>query len=155
GSWASSGRWATTGRSRPSRSAGGSTTWPRPTPARPSPRRPGRWTRSGARRRWAERSGGREMAVPLPPSIADRRRGARAAGKVAIGTGAGAGSGGAAAELLGREGAKVVVVSRTAASGEATAGAIRDAGGEAIYLRADVSQEQSCVDLVAETVRRF
>src|SRR5262245_25826238 len=95
------------------------------------------------------------MAVPLPPSIADRRRGDRVAGKVAIVTGASAGIGRAAAELLGREGAKVVVASRTAASGEATAGAIRDAGGEAIYLRADVSQEQSCVDLVAETVRRF
>jgi NAD(P)-dependent dehydrogenase (short-subunit alcohol dehydrogenase family) len=95
------------------------------------------------------------MAVPLPPSIADRPRGDRVAGKVAIVTGGNAGIGRAAAELLGREGARVVVASRTAASGQEAARAIRANGGEAIYLRTDVSQEQSCVDLVAETVRRF
>jgi NAD(P)-dependent dehydrogenase (short-subunit alcohol dehydrogenase family) len=37
----------------------------------------------------------------------------------------------------------------------AAARAIVEAGGEAVYLAADVSREQSCVDLVAETVRRF
>jgi NAD(P)-dependent dehydrogenase (short-subunit alcohol dehydrogenase family) len=95
------------------------------------------------------------MAVPLPPPIPEHSRGSRVAGKVAIVTGGNAGIGRAASELLGREGAKVVVASRTAASGEETVELIRQAGGEAIYIQTDVSQEQSCVNLVAETVRHF
>jgi NAD(P)-dependent dehydrogenase (short-subunit alcohol dehydrogenase family) len=95
------------------------------------------------------------MAVPLPPSIRDRPRGNRVAGKVAIVTGGNAGVGRAAAELLAREGATVVVASRTVASGEETVRLIEEAGGQAAYLRTDVGREEDCVALVAETVRRF
>src|SRR5919199_2242986 len=95
------------------------------------------------------------MPVPLPPSIADRPRGTRVAGKVAVVTGGNAGIGRAAAELLAREGARVVVAARTAASGEETVRRIDAAGGEAIFVRTDVSREEECVALVAETVRRF
>ncbi|HEY8597577.1 MAG TPA: SDR family NAD(P)-dependent oxidoreductase, partial [Thermomicrobiales bacterium] len=95
------------------------------------------------------------MAVPLPPSIALRPRGDRVAGKVAIVTGGNAGIGRAAAELLAREGARVVVAARTAATGEETVQLITAAGGEAIFVRTDVGREEECVALVAETVRRF
>jgi NAD(P)-dependent dehydrogenase (short-subunit alcohol dehydrogenase family) len=94
------------------------------------------------------------MAVPLPPAIDQRPRGDRVAGKVAIVTGGNAGIGRAAAELLAREGARVVVAARTAATGEETARRIAEAGGEAMFVRTDVSREEECVALVAETVRR-
>ena len=95
------------------------------------------------------------MAVPLPPSIDQRPRGDRVAGKVAIVTGGNAGIGRAAAELLAREGARVVVGARTTATGEETVRRIAQAGGEAVFVRADVSREEDCIALVAETVRRF
>ncbi len=70
-------------------------------------------------------------------------------------TGGNAGIGRAAAELLAREGARVVVASRTAATGEETVAAIRRAGGEALYVETDVSQEADCVGLVKQAVERF
>ena len=95
------------------------------------------------------------MAVPLPPSIDLRPRGARVASKVAIVTGGNAGIGRAAAELLAREGAKVVVAARTVATGEETVRRITQAGGEATFVRADVGREEDCVALVAATVRQY
>lgn len=95
------------------------------------------------------------MAVPLPPAIDRRPRGDRVAGKVAIVTGGNAGVGRAAAELLAREGARVIVAARTAATGEETVRRIADAGDEAVFIRTDVGREEDCVALVAETVRRF
>ena len=95
------------------------------------------------------------MPIPLPPSIQDRPHGNRVAGKVAIVTGGNAGVGRAAAELLGREGAKVVVASRTVITGEETVRLIEQAGGEAAFVRTDVGREDDCVALVAETVRHY
>jgi NAD(P)-dependent dehydrogenase (short-subunit alcohol dehydrogenase family) len=95
------------------------------------------------------------MPVSLPPSIADRPRGTRVAGKIAVVTGGNAGIGRATAELLAREGARVVVAARTATSGEDTVAAIKAAGGEALFVRADVSQEADCVHLIQHTVREF
>jgi NAD(P)-dependent dehydrogenase (short-subunit alcohol dehydrogenase family) len=77
------------------------------------------------------------------------------AGKVAIVTGGNGGIGRAASQLLGLEGAKVVVASRTAASGEETVRLVREAGGQAAYVRTDVSREEDCVRLVAETIDRY
>jgi NAD(P)-dependent dehydrogenase (short-subunit alcohol dehydrogenase family) len=95
------------------------------------------------------------MTVPLPPAIDQRPRGDRVAGKVAIVTGGNAGIGRAAATLLAREGARVVVAARTAASGEETVRQIAEAGGEALFVQTDVGREAECVALVVETVRRF
>jgi 3(or 17)beta-hydroxysteroid dehydrogenase len=90
-----------------------------------------------------------------PGSIGDRPRGDRVAGKVAIVTGAGSGIGRAAAELLAREGAQVVVANRSAQTGEETVRRIRDAGGEARFNRTDVSRESDCVRLVATTIEAY
>src|SRR5438445_42873 len=95
------------------------------------------------------------MPVPVPPSIADRPHGTRVAGKVVILTGGSAGIGRAGAELLAREGARVVVSSRTSTRGEDTVGAICAAGGDARYIQADVSREADCVRLVEETLRAY
>ncbi len=61
-------------------------------------------------------------------------------GKVALITGAANGIGRATAIGFARGGARVVVVDRDAAAGEATAGVIRQQGGEALFVAADVTQ---------------
>ena len=62
------------------------------------------------------------------------------AGKVALITGAGNGIGRATALGFAKRGAKVVVVDRDQAAGEATAGVIRQQGGEARFVAADVTR---------------
>jgi NAD(P)-dependent dehydrogenase (short-subunit alcohol dehydrogenase family) len=61
-------------------------------------------------------------------------------GKVALITGAGNGIGRATALAFGKSGAKVVVVDRDAAGGEATAGILRQQGGDARFVAADVTK---------------
>ena len=61
-------------------------------------------------------------------------------GKVALVTGAGNGIGRATALAFAKSGAKVVVVDRDRPAGEATAGIIRQQGGEALFVAADVTR---------------
>ncbi len=60
-------------------------------------------------------------------------------GKVALVTGAAQGLGRESARIFAREGARVVVVDIKRESGEETAKQIREAGGEATFVAADVS----------------
>lgn len=76
-------------------------------------------------------------------------------GKVALVTGAGSGIGKATALKLGREGARVVVMSRTRDEIEATAAEIEHAGGQAMAAVADVTDDAGMASLVAETLDRF
>ena len=73
---------------------------------------------------------------------------ARLAGKVALITGAGSGMGRAAAELFAGEGARVVVTDVVDDAGNATVAAVRAAGGDATYVRADVSKAADCEAMV-------
>ena len=75
--------------------------------------------------------------------------------KVALITGSGSGMGRAAAELFAREGARVTVTDVDAAAGAETVAAVQAAGGEAIFVRADVSQWSDCEAMVAATVDAF
>jgi NAD(P)-dependent dehydrogenase (short-subunit alcohol dehydrogenase family) len=77
------------------------------------------------------------------------------AGKVAIVTGAGSGIGKAAALDLGRQGARVGVLSRNAADVQATVDQIVEAGGEAIPLVADVTSQQALEEAVATVERTW
>jgi len=79
----------------------------------------------------------------------------RLKGKVALITGAGSGMGRAASVLFAREGAKVAAIDVTEASAAETARMIKSAGGEAISLRADVSDSEDARAMVEETVRAF
>ncbi len=69
-------------------------------------------------------------------------------GKVALITGAGNGIGRAAALGFARGGAKIVVVDRDAEGGEASAGIIRQQGGEVRFVKADVTRSAEVRDYV-------
>ena len=62
-------------------------------------------------------------------------------GRVALVTGAGGGIGRASALIFAREGAKVVVVDRDEAGAQETVDAIAGSGGEALAVKADVSDD--------------
>jgi NAD(P)-dependent dehydrogenase (short-subunit alcohol dehydrogenase family) len=68
--------------------------------------------------------------------------------RVALVTGAGSGIGRAIVGRFAAEGAAVVVDDVNDARGEATAQAITEAGGRAVYVRADVSSEAQVGELV-------
>ena len=74
------------------------------------------------------------------------------AGKVALVTGGGTGIGHASCLVFAREGAKVVVADVNADAGEDTARRIRDAGREALFVRADVSLPRDVEALVRTAV---
>jgi NAD(P)-dependent dehydrogenase (short-subunit alcohol dehydrogenase family) len=76
--------------------------------------------------------------------------------KVCIITGAGSGMGRVAASMFCAQGARVVAADISARDGEETVSAIRESGqGEILFVRADVSREEDCANLVRETVGRF
>jgi NAD(P)-dependent dehydrogenase (short-subunit alcohol dehydrogenase family) len=81
-------------------------------------------------------------------------------GKVAVVTGGGAagdgiGNGRAAAILLGKAGARVVVVDRDAPLAKRTVEMIEASGGSAIALQADVTRAADCATIVSTAVDRF
>lgn len=75
--------------------------------------------------------------------------------RVAIVTGGGQGLGEGICLELAREGAKVAVVDIVLENAEKVAKAIAGAGGEAIALRADVSNKAEVEKMVADTVAKF
>lgn len=76
-------------------------------------------------------------------------------GRVALVTGAGSGIGQASALGFAELGAKVAVLDRDEQAGNQTLAAIKEAGGEAVFIQTDVTDEKSVAAAVAETVRRF
>lgn len=76
-------------------------------------------------------------------------------GKVGLVTGSGRGLGRACARALAREGAKVTIVDRTRADGQGTVELIEHAGGEAIFVEADVSRSEDIRMMVESTLSAF
>jgi NAD(P)-dependent dehydrogenase (short-subunit alcohol dehydrogenase family) len=75
--------------------------------------------------------------------------------KVAIVTGAGAGIGRSISENFSREGAKVVVSDRRASAGQSVADSIVSNGGQAIFMRCDVSIKDNVKKTVEKTIEIY
>lgn len=76
-------------------------------------------------------------------------------GKVALVTGGSSGIGRAAAVAFAREGARVTVADVNLAGGEETVDRIRGSGGQAIFVRTDVSKAADVEAMVARTVEAY
>ena len=72
--------------------------------------------------------------------------------KVAIVTGGTSGIGRAAAVALAEAGAKLMIAGRREVEGNETVKLAQNCGGEAAFLRVDVTKEDEISDLVKETV---
>jgi NAD(P)-dependent dehydrogenase (short-subunit alcohol dehydrogenase family) len=75
--------------------------------------------------------------------------------KVALITGAGSGIGRAAALLFSKEGAKVGVADYNPAGGQETVRIIKEAGGEAIFAKADVSKSAEVQRMIKDVVDAY
>ena len=79
----------------------------------------------------------------------------RLKGKVAFITGAGSGIARAAATLFAREGANIAIAEINPQLGKAAEQAVRDEGGEALFMETDVTQEGSVKAAVAAATGHF
>ena len=76
-------------------------------------------------------------------------------GKVCVITGAGGGMGRVAAQLFAAEGARVVVAEFAEAAGEETVRLVREAGGQASFVKVDVSSEPSARAMIEHAVATY
>ncbi|HTK05947.1 MAG TPA: glucose 1-dehydrogenase [Ktedonobacteraceae bacterium] len=79
----------------------------------------------------------------------------RVQGKVAVVTGAAQGIGRGCAEMLAREGARVIIADRQQDAGQAVVTGIREKGGEAIFQQLDVVEEQQCQQVMDMAVQTY
>ena len=79
----------------------------------------------------------------------------RVAGKVALVSGGSRGLGEAQAKLLAAEGAKVAIGDLLEDEGKKVEAEINELGGEALFMRLDVTQADQWTQIIDETVSRF
>lgn len=79
----------------------------------------------------------------------------RLTNKVAIVTGGGRGIGGAIAKGYAREGARVIVADINPAAGESTVKEILQAGGQAVFVQANISKPADIKKMVDTTVEQY
>ncbi|WP_390581982.1 SDR family NAD(P)-dependent oxidoreductase [Paenibacillus illinoisensis] len=76
-------------------------------------------------------------------------------GKVIVVTGAGSGIGRASAVIMGSRGAKLVLVDFNEQTGEETLALVRENGGEATFVQADVSKESDVQNYIQKAVEVY
>lgn len=79
----------------------------------------------------------------------------RLQGKIAMITGGAHGMGEAEARLFAKEGARVVIADLLETEAQQVAAAITQDGGEAVFMRLDVTREEDWQEAVSTTVARF
>ncbi len=79
----------------------------------------------------------------------------RLKGKIALITGGSSGIGRAAAQLFSQEGAKVVIADINVEGGEETVRSITDLGGEAHFVRTDVSKSAEVEALIKKIIELY
>jgi NAD(P)-dependent dehydrogenase (short-subunit alcohol dehydrogenase family) len=79
----------------------------------------------------------------------------RVSGKVALITGGGSGIGRATAIVFGREGAKVAIADYNRDGGEQTVRMIKDAGGQALFIEANVAIAKQAEAMIAKTIETY
>jgi NAD(P)-dependent dehydrogenase (short-subunit alcohol dehydrogenase family) len=79
----------------------------------------------------------------------------RLQGKVALITGAGSGMGRAASKIFAQEGALVAAIDINGEAAAETAQMVKNAGGRAVSMRADVSNSEDAHSMVETAVREF
>ncbi len=75
--------------------------------------------------------------------------------KVAVVTGASSGIGRATATAFAREGCRVVLANRRVEAGETTAQTIKEAGGDAVFMRTDVTKPQDVQGLMDTAFEKY
>jgi NAD(P)-dependent dehydrogenase (short-subunit alcohol dehydrogenase family) len=75
--------------------------------------------------------------------------------KVAFITGAGSGIARAASRLFAQEGAKIVLAELKPELGRASEQAVREAGGDAVFIETDVTKEESVKAAIQQAVTRY
>jgi NAD(P)-dependent dehydrogenase (short-subunit alcohol dehydrogenase family) len=75
--------------------------------------------------------------------------------KIAIITGASSGIGQATALLFAEEGASVIIADIDSVGGEKTVAAINDKKGKALFVEADISEEESAKKITDQTLKAF
>ncbi len=75
--------------------------------------------------------------------------------RVAIITGAGSGIGQATAMRFAEKGAKIVVADMDAQAGQATTGQIKQAGGQAVFVKADVASNTGAQEIVGRALTAY
>ncbi len=91
----------------------------------------------------------------LKPMTLKKNAAGKLAGKVAFLTGAGAGIAKATAMAYVNEGAKVAIIDMNREAGSAAEREIREAGGEALFVETDVTDDDSVRRAVEATVKQF
>lgn len=76
-------------------------------------------------------------------------------GKVAFITGAGSGIARAASQIFTQEGTKVTIAELKPELGKATEQLVREAGGDAMFIETNVTQEDSVKNAIQQTVERY